>query len=402
MFSLASIVTRMLCAVTLLAVGCSTLPDRTDYDVKDLQDAHLVGYPPEIRTWGDGDLRAFQRTVTNVRAQQARSQLRQLPLDVLALSGGGEDGAFGAGLLVGWSERGDRPMFEVVTGVSTGSLIAPFAFLGSSYDPQLREAYTTIDSKNVLLLQNIIAILTGESIATTAPLRELIGRFVTPELMQAVATEHNKGRRLFVVTTNLDFQRPVLWNMGRIANSGNPKAAELFRDVLVASASIPAVFPPVYFDVQSGDRRFKEMHVDGGVTAQVFSVPMAAAMSTIRSLEHRQRNIYVVINNRVAPQFDMPQRSLLSIAGRSISTMIKMQGASGTRDLYYLAEALQAEYHLAYIGDDFTEVSPRPFDRGYMNKLFAYGYELGRRGYPWKKLPPGMDPNAGARTRRSQ
>ena len=259
MFSLARF--WALCAVTILAVGCSTLPDRPHYDVKDLQDAEVIGFPRDIRTWGDGDLTSFHKVVTTAREQQRRAQTGQLPVDVLALSGGGEDGAFGAGLLVGWSQRGDRPVFEVVTGVSTGSLIAPFAFLGTSYDAQLREAYTTIDRKNVLLFQNIFAILSGESLATTAPLREMIGRFVTPELLSAVAAEHNKGRRLFVVTTNLDFQRPVLWDMGKIANSGSPATAELFREILVASASIPGVFPPVYFDVQSGGRRFKEMHV---------------------------------------------------------------------------------------------------------------------------------------------
>ena len=393
----AALVTAVLLAIVALLGGCSTLPDRTRYAGDDLLNAHVVGFPPDIRLWSDAPVEAVRKEAQLARAQARRGAPavdgKLPPLRILALSGGGEDGAFGAGLLVGWTEHGSRPQFDIVTGVSTGSLIAPLAFVGPSHDTALREAFTTIDKKNILLIQGIFRILTGESVATTAPLREMVARFVTPDLLKAVDAEHRKGRRLFVVTTHLDSQRAVLWDMGRIAGSGHPEAITLFREVLVASAAVPGVFPPVYFDVQSGGRRFQEMHVDGGVTAQVFSIPLAAGVAAMASAPERERHLYVIINNRVAPQFDLPRRGLLSIASRSISTLIKMQGASGTRDLYHLARSVRAGFNLAYIDDDFTEVTPAPFDRGYMNKLFAYGYELGRRGYPWKKLPPGLDPN---------
>ncbi len=378
-----------------LLAGCSTLPDRAPYTADELNGARVVGFSGDIRIWADD--------TSDVVQQQVRARLQQEqkaghfaggkmpPSYMLALSGGGEDGAFGAGLLVGWSRHGNRPQFDVVTGVSTGSLIAPLAFLGSSWDRQLQEAYTTIDKKKVLVLQGLLSILTGEAIATTAPLREMVGHFVTPELVQAVAAAHATGRRLFVVTTHLDYQRPVLWDMGRIAGSGHPRAVTLFREVLVASAAMPGVFPPVYFDVESHGRQFREMHVDGGVTAQVFALPLAITSGMLGAAARRERHMYVIINDRVAPQFDMPKRGILPIASRSISTLIKMQGASGVRDIYHLSKAARAEFNLAFIDEDFKEVTPQPFDRTYMNKLFAYGHALGSKGYPWKKIPPGLD-----------
>ncbi|TXL70049.1 hypothetical protein FHP25_36145 [Vineibacter terrae] len=383
--------------VTIAATlsGCGVLPDRAPYVAADLNEAHVVGFPADIRIWGDtGITAALERDVRSAIEQERQASRAGAgplpPLNVLALSGGGEDGAFGAGVLTGWSERGDRPVFHVVTGVSTGSLIAPFAFVGAAEDTHLREAFTTVDKKNIFIIQGIFKILFGESVAETAPLREMVGRFVTPELLQEVAAAHRSGRRLFVVTTHLDSQRPVLWDMGKIASSGNPKAITLFREVLVASAAMPGVFPPIYFDVQSGDRRFQEMHVDGGVTAQVFSMPLSVT-ALMAAAPSRERHLYVVINNRITPQFDMPRRGIVSIAGRSISTLIKMQGASGTRDIYHFAKDVKADFNLAYIDDGFTEVTPAPFDRGYMNKLFAYGHTLGRQGYPWRKVPPGLE-----------
>lgn len=388
----------VLVAIATLLGGCSTLPNRESYDFDDLKNAQVVGFPADIRIWGDAAFDVLRKEVNIVWAQERRAMGiangRLAPLHMLALSGGGEDGAFGAGLLVGWTQHGDRPTFDIVTGVSAGSLVAPFAFVGSSQDANLREAFTTIDKSKILIRQSILQVLSGEAVATTAPLREMVGRFVTPELFGTVAAEHLKGRRLFVVTTHLDSQRPVLWDMGKIANSDNPQAMALFREVLVASAAVPGILPPVYLDVQSGNRRFREMHVDGGVTAQVYAIPLEAGAAVLSSGPGRERHIYVIINNRVAPQFDLARRSLLSIAGRSISTLIKMQGASGARDIYHFSRSVNADFNLAYVDKDFTEVTPEPFDRGYMNRLFTYGYDLGRQGYPWKKLPPGLDAGA--------
>lgn len=180
---LASCVLALVAGLIAPLAGCSTLPDRVSYRLEDLQGAHVVGFPADIRIWGDADVRTVQQALRARLAEERRGTAPtgspMPPASMLALSGGGEDGAFGAGLLVGWTEHGNRPTFDIVTGVSTGSLIAPLAFVGSSQDQKLREAFTTIDKKNILLIQGIFTILTGESVATTAPLREMVAHFVT-------------------------------------------------------------------------------------------------------------------------------------------------------------------------------------------------------------------------------
>ena len=169
----------------------------------------------------------------------------------LTLSGGGANGAYGAGLLNGWSEEGSRPVFKIVTGVSTGALIAPMVFLGSEYDGKLKEFYTTISSKDIFKKKGILGIIGGNSLASTKPLAHRIAKGVDESFLQAVADAHSQGRRLYIGTTNLDSQRLVVWDMGAIASSGDKGALELFRKIMLASASIPVIFPPVYIDVEA-------------------------------------------------------------------------------------------------------------------------------------------------------
>ena len=198
--------------------------------------------------------------------------IRSGRITYLALSGGGSGGAFGAGILTGWTTAGTRPTFDVVSGVSTGALIAPFAFLGSSYDPTLAELYTSGIAETLVRPRPIIGLL-GAALSDPAPLRRLVERYVTDDMLRKIAAEHSKGRRLFVVTTNLDAQRTVIWDMGAIAAHGHEQALVLFRNVLIASASIPAVFPPVMIEVTMNGKRFQEMHSDGGATTQLFTAP---------------------------------------------------------------------------------------------------------------------------------
>jgi len=185
--------------------------------------------------------------------------------DFLAISGGGANGAFGAGFLNGWTASGMRPKFKIVTGISTGALIAPMAFLGLQYDIKLEKYYTTVSTKNIMNVQGwlgIMSILTGESYASTRPLQHLIAELVDDNVLKEIAKEYANGRRLYIGTTNLDTQRFVVWDMGAIAASGCPGSLKLFRKVMLASASIPGAFPPVYFDVELNGRKYDEMHVD--------------------------------------------------------------------------------------------------------------------------------------------
>ena len=224
--------------------------------------------------------RACGRTIPTIISGR-RSPVTRLKLaqpTILALSGGGAEGAFGAGLLTGWTARGTRPQFTFVTGASAGALIAPFAFLGPTYDETLSSVFASGEMSNLLQFEGLSGLL-GTSLFKTAPLRDLIARHVGPEMLVAIAREHRAGRRLYVVTTNLDAQRSAIWDMGKIADSGDPSALELFRNVLTASASIPGVFSPVLIEVEGEGKQFAEMHVDGGVTTNVLIVPDAVLVT---------------------------------------------------------------------------------------------------------------------------
>jgi predicted acylesterase/phospholipase RssA len=314
------------------------------------------------------------------------------PTYFLAISGGGEDGAFGAGLLVGWTAAGTRPDFKLVTGVSTGALTAPFAFLGPKYDDKLRWVYTQVSPRDILVRRSLLAGLFDDALADTAPLRQTVRKFMDAAMMAEIAAEHAKGRILLIATTNLDSRRGVIWNIGKIAASGHPRALQLIEDILVASAAIPGVFPPVMFDVEAGGRRYQEMHVDGGVSAQVFAYPPLFELEreTPAADGKRARHIYVIRNARLDPVGEQVDRSTLSIAGRSISALIRSQGIGDLYRLWVTARRDRLEFNLAFIPDSFTMTLKEPFDPAYMNALFDLGFALGRSGYRWARLPPGL------------
>ena len=243
-------------AIMFMFAGCSSLP-RTSYTASDAAASTVLDFS-ELRRYADEPASTFPKT--NVSSRPG-------PLSYLALSGGGADGAYGAGVLNGWTAAGTRPEFSVVSGVSTGALIAPFAFLGPAYDATLRDVYTSGVAERLLNAPSIVHAVFGSGLFGNTRLRELVARYVGQDMLGAIAAEHAKGRRLLVVTTNLDTQRTVIWDMGRIASIRSNQALILFRDVLAASASIPVVFPPMLIDAEANGRRFQEMHVDGGVTA---------------------------------------------------------------------------------------------------------------------------------------
>lgn len=300
----------------------------------------------------------------------------------LALSTGGENGAFGAGLLTGWTDQGTRPSFAVVTGVSTGALIAPFAFLGPRWDGALRAAYASVTAADVFEIG-----ATDMSLLDTWPLAKLIARHVTPELLAAVAAEHAAGRRLFVLTTNLDTGRPVGWNLGAIAAAGDAAALALCRQVLLASGSIPGLFPPVAIDVSVGGRAFQELHADGGITAPFYVAPEAMVMGGAGSLPARE--ICVIVNNRLEPDFQPTQRSLISALGNALAPAVK----AGTRAALAIHAGFAAErgigLRVATIDADFKAPSSAPFDPGTMKALYAHANRRARVGALFDARPMG-------------
>ena len=316
----------------------------------------------------------------------------QLPVaHFLAVSGGGEEGAFGAGLLVGWTESGTRPEFRLVTGVSTGALTAPFAFLGPDYDDELRAVYTRITADDIFEERSVLAAVFDDAMADTLPLRRLIEAYADETLFRRVAEEYERGRILLIGTTDLDSRRPVIWDMGAIATSGDPNALALFRDILVASASVPGAFPPVMIDVDVDGAAHQEMHVDGGAISQVFIYPpsLDIEMAEREFGARRERELYVIRNARLDPDWASTERQTLSIVERAVSSLIQSQGVGDLYRIYITARRDDMDFNLAFIGEDFDVPLEEPFDRDYMRALFDYGYQLGRTGYAWHDTPPG-------------
>jgi hypothetical protein len=324
----------------------------------------------------------LQRNLARTRAAADK------PISVLALSGGGADGAFGAGVLVGWTESGARPEFQVVTGVSTGALIAPFAFLGPDWDAKLKEAFTGRDASSLLAPRGFGAFLFGPSIYRGRPLERLVARYVDDELVAAVARENARGRRLLVATTDLDRQETVIWNMGEIAARGGPQARRLFREVLVASASVPGVFPPKMIDVRDGAAVFQEMHADGGITAPFFSAPPRALTWTAPTGLLQHARLYVIINGKLGPNPQTTQRNTVAVIGRSLDT-VELSAVRGT---LHQTEAFCARNGIAFQAAALpADAGPdRPFDFsvGNRERLFRMGERLGASGEAWNLARP--------------
>ena len=389
---------RVALAIGLCAVlgACATGSLRQVVPAELADQARVVGVQGEnIRFWGDEPPKNMVKLAKEFRKQQDRaspgSNRRNPVQHMLAISGGGSDGAFGAGLLNGWTQAGNRPRFTVVTGVSTGALMAPFAFLGSRYDHVLKELYTKYATKDILRPTVLAGLIGGGSaVGSSEPLAELIKKYLTRRLMREIAAEHLKGRRLLVGTTNLDAERPVIWNMGLIATEGTPRSLELMRSVLLASASIPGVFPPVLLDVDVNGKVRQEMHVDGGTTDNAILLPI---QTNIRSLEragrlrHARLKLYVIVNSHTNPEWQNVKSSTVAIAGRSITTLIKQQTIGDVLKLYGFARRNKIDFNMATIPASFKVRSEEPFDRNYMTKLYRVGERLGRAGYKWQKRP---------------
>jgi hypothetical protein len=382
--------------------GCGGAPERLPGVPREFTNqATVLGLPNErfsFLTDAAGIDAEFQAAGRRQAARIGlRPGVRPPQTNFLAVSGGGENGAFGAGLLIGWSEAGTRPVFDLVTGVSTGALTAPFAFLGPEYDAGLRDVYTNITLRDVAISRGLISGAFGDALSDTAPLFATISRHLDETMLAKIAEAYDSGRLMLIGTTNLDAQKPVVWNIGAIAKSGDPRALDLVRKILLASASIPGAFPPVMIDVTVNGEPHQEMHVDGGAFAQAFLYP--AALGEGRQARQRRGELvrevraFVIRNARLDPDWAIVQRRTFGIVGRAISTMIYTSGANDVLRLYSRSVADGVDFNLAFIGNDFNEVQPAPFDQGFMRKLFEYGLAQGRAGGGWVKRPPFFGPD---------
>jgi hypothetical protein len=380
--------------ISFLLCSCGTVPVRNPIPEELSNQAQIPGIP-RARFWGD-EVPSFFEAVADQPQEKLKQEFSGIygqAHNYLALSGGGSNGAFGAGILVGWSAAGTRPEFTMVTGISTGSIIAPFAFLGSAYDAQLKEMYTTYSTKDLIIQHNILTTLTGSGAADTAPLKKMIAKYINQAFMEAIAAEFKKGRRLWVGTTNLDAKRPVIWNIGLIAASNHPDALDLIHKVIIASASIPGAFSPVIIEVVSGGKQYDELHVDGGTARQVFLYP--ADMDWKLVTQHLDvkgtPRVYVIRNSFIKPEYETIEAKILPITNISIGSLIRTQGIGDMYRIYLDCQRDGIEYNLAYIPDTFDMKPNESFDPVYMGELFDLGYQMAKPGYPWIDAPPGFE-----------
>ena len=384
-------------SILLIVAGCSGL-SRNPVPIDKMDEAVVAGMPEVRGYWDDNVINPLfqQDAIQSVRDEPEDLFPRRVDgspvYSALAVSGGGADGAFGAGILVGWSDAGTRPKFKLVTGISTGALIAPYAFLGSDYDAKLKAAYTTVSTKDIAKIPGLPT-LGSEALTDSSPLAKRIAQDVNEQMLADVAAAHRRGRRLYIGTTDMDAQRFVVWNMGAIAASGHPGAPDLFRKVMLASASIPGVFPPVYIDVEVDGQTYDEMHVDGGVITQVFfyesmlDIKKAAEAAGIASTGESAGAVYVIRNGKIYPEPQHTPRKLLAITGRAVSTMIKSASINDLGRIYMLSQRDNVEFNYIGVPGDFAIESEEAFDPKLMNALFELGYQTARQGDFWHKAP---------------
>ncbi|MDD5194677.1 MAG: patatin-like phospholipase family protein [Candidatus Omnitrophica bacterium] len=384
----------LLGVIVFFISGCASARHAIPPDL--LGSASIFGMQ-DIRAFSGRPSDSFKKDFINLLEQEEREGFSFLDFKssrtyyMLAISGGAANGAYGAGLLSGWSKSGTRPDFKIVTGISTGAIIAPFALLGSKYDDTLKELYTKRSTKDIARIHP-----SGHSLVSAQPLERLIEQYFDAALLKEIAVEYDKGRRLYVGTANLDAQRMVIWDMGKIAAIGGDNALALFRKIILASSSIPIAFPPVYFDVEVDGTTYDEMHVDGGIVKQVFFLYGVlqgfdkAAKEKGLDVSKVQYKIYIIRNGYAEPSWKEIPNKLSAIAARAVDTMVNAQSAGDIYELYAFTKLGRGDFNLAYIPVTHVSKAKEPFDPGEMQALFDLGFQEALRGYPWKKSPPGL------------
>jgi len=381
--------------------GCATMRPGKAVPIDFTEKVTISGMPDIRSDIDDPDPIVIQKSLIDSFKEEAKfdyptNALGIKTYPVLAVSAGGPKGAYGAGFLRGWSKEGSRPLFKIITGVSSGAIIACYAFLGKDYDDQLEKFFTTMSTKDLMKQNNLFRILFGGSFMSPAPLVKKISAIVDEKLIAKIAEEHRRGRRLFIGTVNLDAQEFVVWDMGALACKGGSDSVKMFRKILLASSAMPMMFPPIYFKVSSATGElYDEMHVDGGSMREVFSIDRliknmegAARVFGIDPSKYRAQ-IYILSTSYMSPIRQQVKDNLVDIGLRSLETL---QAAAYSGDIYRIytfAKRRGLDFNLAYIPADFKPHPKEFFDTHEMQRLFKRGYDDAINGYKWHKTPPG-------------
>lgn len=378
--------------------GCTTVRHAPPDDVSEratvsgMQDIRAFGGRPN-----DVFIKDLMGLLEKEQKKEAFSRKFSKTYTSLAISGGAENAAYGAGLLNGWSQSGSRPAFDAVTGISAGAIIAPFAFAGSKYDEKLKKLFTHYSTKDILRRKGLLPTLLGNSIASALPLKRLIDQNIDEDLLRDIAQAYREGRRLYAGTTELDSRKLVIWNMGKIASVGNDSALRLFRKIILASASIPGVFPPVYINVEFNNKVYDEMHVDGGISKNVFFIfdfsEGLDKMAIEKGIDFYgiKRELYVILNGYAKTFWKEVPNTLPAIAQQTYDLMATAKSIGDIYQLYSFTNADRSDFNLAYIPSDPPPKQKEFFDPIEMRRLFDLGFKEAVHGYDWKKYPPGLN-----------
>ncbi|MDE2350228.1 MAG: patatin-like phospholipase family protein [Gammaproteobacteria bacterium] len=391
---------EILIVACLVVLGGCAAPPRRPAPPTVINDARPDGFPASVRLVTT-DLNGFQRRAPDFFSG-IRGAASGRPVNILALSGGGSEGAFGAGVLVGLTHAHDRPRFELVTGVSAGALIAPFAFLGPRWDEELEAAFTTDHShllRRSAALQFVDRVLFPLGRDHHDPLFDMVDRYVTPALVAAVARQSEAGRRLIIATTDLDTEETMLWDMGVVAERGGEAARALFRDILVASASVPGVFPPVLIHVRDGAHRYDELHVDGSVTTSVFTLPLVAGLRPQDLPPLRAGALYMIVDSQLARLPKTTPIRTIEVLTRSFSAGMTYKTREAIIDTINLTRRLGMSFRLTEIPVDFPVSTVVDFSPKFMRSLFDYGERCAAAGRIWVTPEQSIKHNMAARER---
>ncbi len=370
----------------LLLSACSTAPERNaTIDSESMNPLNVSG----LRFWDDHISKVENYDVFREIDALINNKTETDVVNHLALSGGGVNGAFSAGILNAWTEQGTRPKFDVVTGVSTGALVSVFAYLGSDYDEDLKHYYTETTIDEMFKRNSILKLVSRKAFVDTSGFEQKVRNAINLDMIEKIAIEREKGRILLISTTNLDNEKMAVWDVGRIAELRSLEAQRLVQDIIIASSSIPGAFPAKLIHLDSEKGSFDELHVDGGVSRQVFLIPQW--MHNRVNVSPLKQNVYVIRNGSLKPRFSEVGNSISSVSARSVSTLTRRQGIADVEYIYNYSLNHDFAFNLAHIDHDFFDDDLNPLDLEYMNAVFDYGYEHMKSDTLWQDRPPSLE-----------
>lgn len=379
----------LLVALMLLsAAACATISDREPYTLDELLDSRIAGLD-DLRFFAKGGVQLQSVLGLNQQGGPYPLKIEGGRFDILALSSGGPDGAYGAGALKGMTQSGTRPVYEIVTGVSTGALIAPFAFVGAKYDTLLESIYTGGDLNRVLGRPSVLAAASGPALYPANRIPKFMSQHVDAALLEDIAAAHETGRRLLIATANLDADQLTVWNMGRIAQLGGPQGLNLFHSVLRAAIAIPGALAPVEITSRAGDREIVELHGDAGVLSYFYADPDLVPRQLTRRRGTDRPRIDVILHNQIEAPTEPVKARTITLAGKSVSNLARTAMRLLLDNTIENADKSGIAVRYAYVPTNWQTVTSLDFNPQYMRRTFDLGYRQAVSNSLWNTGAPG-------------